>query len=180
MKTSRELCPSKALIEFPCQALQESCTIAAPDMAVVVDQPSLQTSRVFAFDSCVILVWHLLGSTSVIMLPSILAYGGTCLPNSMCSNELAHAAVPYQAFHYSVIYLPRWCSEEALWRNRLEAFRYSITCLSRWPSREALERNCLDTTKLTTCQPNGWVAWTASSCHLSRVSHRKYPSRPLP
>ena len=104
------------------------------------------------------------------MLHSILTYGGTCLPNSMYSNGLAHAAVPFQAFHNSIIYLPRWCSEEALWRNRLEAFHYSITCLSRWPSREALERNCPDTTKLTTCQPNGWVAWTASSCHLSRVS----------
>ena len=38
--------PSKALIEFPWEALQESCTITAPDLAVVIDQPSLQTSRV--------------------------------------------------------------------------------------------------------------------------------------
>ena len=82
-------------------------------------------------------------TTTVIMLPSILTYGGTCLPNSMYSDALAHTAVPYQAY-----YLSHWHSEEALWRNRLEAFRYNIACLSRWLSREAPRWNCLDTTKL--------------------------------
>ena len=46
-----------------------------------------------------ILVRHLLGSTTVIMLSSILTYGRTCLPNNMYSDSLAYAAVSYQDFH---------------------------------------------------------------------------------
>ena len=30
----------------------ESCTIIAPNLTIVVDRPSLQTSRTFANDSC--------------------------------------------------------------------------------------------------------------------------------
>ena len=116
------------------------------------------------------MVQHLLGSTTIIMLPSILTYGNTCLLNSVYSDTLARAAVPYQAFHYSITYLSCWRSEETLWRNRLEIFRINIACLLRWPSRGAPGRNCLETTELTACQSNGWVAWTANSCHLSRVS----------
>ena len=82
------------------------------------------------------MVQLLLGSTTVMMLSSILTYSGACLPNSMYCDAHAQAAVSYQAFHYSIIYLSRWRSEEVLWQNRLEAFRYSIACLSRWPSRE--------------------------------------------
>ena len=65
------------------------------------------------------------------MLPSILIYGGTCLPNTIYSDTLARAAVPYQAFRYRITCLSRWHSEKALRRNRLlvEAFRYSIDCV---------------------------------------------------
>ena len=34
---------------------------------------------------------------------------------STYSDTLARAAVPYQALHYSITYLSRWRSEEALW-----------------------------------------------------------------
>ena len=44
---------------------------------------------------------------TVTVLLSSLTYGGTCLPNSMYNGALAHAAVPYQAFHYNIIYLSR-------------------------------------------------------------------------
>ena len=36
------------------------------------------------------------------MLPSVLTYGGTCLPNRIYSDAPAYAAVLYQAFHYTV------------------------------------------------------------------------------
>ena len=36
--------------------------------------------------------------------------------------------------------------------------------------REAPLRNRLDTTKFTTFHLNGWIVWTASSCHFSRIS----------
>ena len=63
-----------------------------------------QDPSVFAFDSC---TQYLDGSTTIIVRPSIITYGGTCLPNSMCSDALARAAVPYQAFRYSIACLSR-------------------------------------------------------------------------
>ena len=86
------------------------------------------------------MVQRLLGSTRVIILLSTLTYGGTCLPNSMYSKALTHAAVTYQVFHYSIIYLSHWRLEEAPWRNCLQALRY---CLSRRLSRMAPGQNCL-------------------------------------
>ena len=89
------------------------------------------------------MVQHLFGSTTITMLSPIFSYGGTSLPNSRFSDAHARAAVPYQAFRYSITYLLRSRSEEALWRNRLEIFRYSIACISRWLPREAPGQNCL-------------------------------------
>ena len=67
-----------------------------------------------------------------------------------CTELLAvKAPVIYQIFHYSIVHLSRLCSEDALWRSRLEAFRYSIARLSHRPPREAPWRECLYTTKLT-------------------------------
>ena len=40
-------------------------------------------------------------------------------------------------FSTTVLHLSRWCSEEALWRSRMEAFRYSIARFSHRLSREA-------------------------------------------
>ena len=60
------------------------------------------------------------------MLLSVLTFGNTCLPNSMYSDTPAHAAIPYQAFHYNTIYLSRWLSGEALCRNRLPGKGFSL------------------------------------------------------
>ena len=48
-------------------------------------------------------------------LSPIVTYGDTRLPNSMYNDALAHAAVPDQAFCYSITYLSRWRQEEASW-----------------------------------------------------------------
>ena len=136
------ICPSK-------EALQESCTIAAPDLAVVVDQLSLQTSRISPL-ILALMVQHLLGSTAVIILPSVLTNDGTCLPNSMYRDGKLSRGFPLQPPAYRA-------SREAPW----------------W--------DCPDTTKLTACQSDGWVAWTATWCHLSRVSPvLKIPETPPP
>ena len=81
---------------------------AAPDLAVIVDQLSLQADRfsplIVAHNGSALTV---VDSTTTVVLPSILTYGGTCLPNSMYSDALARAAVPCQAFRYSITYLSR-------------------------------------------------------------------------
>ena len=58
-------------------------------------------------------------------------------------------------FHYSIMWLSRWCYGEALWRGFLyttkleySIFHYSIMRLSRWRYGEALWRVFLYTTKL--------------------------------
>ena len=56
-------------LEFPWEALQESGTIAAPDLAVLLDQPSLQTFWISPLILRV-MVQLLLGSTTIIMLPN--------------------------------------------------------------------------------------------------------------
>ena len=70
-------------------------------LAAVVVQLSLQSSRF----STLILSRN--GSTTITVLPSILTYGSTCLPNSMYSDALARAGVPYQVFRYNITCLSR-------------------------------------------------------------------------
>ena len=72
------ICPFKALIEVSWEALQESCTIAAPDLAAVVDQPSLQIYGI---------------------VPMILAYTSSTLAWFGCSN--------YATFHPHLWYVRR-------------------------------------------------------------------------
>ena len=171
--------PSVRSLEFPWEALQNFFTIAAPELAVVVDQPSLQTSRI----SLLILAYN--GSTPTVFDNNnyaiyTLTYGCTCLPNSMYSDALARAAVPYQTFRYSITYQSCWRSGKTLRRNRQEAFRYNIACISRSPSRVAPWRNCLDTIKLTICQSRVGSQFVSPLESKSGLKHTGKTPRPEP
>ena len=128
------------------------------------------------------------------MLPYIFINDGTYLLNIMYSDALAHAAVPYQASHYSIplsIALAFGRSAVAKpSRGFPLQYRLLIVLAFERGTRVKLSRGFplqyrqLIALAFERCavvklsrhnqahhlSSNGWVAWTASSCHLSRVS----------
>ena len=128
--------PCKVLIEFPWETPQESCTIAAPDLVVVVDQPSLQISR-----------------TS----PLILVHNGSAL--TWCDNNNYATFYPHLWWYLLTKQHVQRCTcacygtlsgfpleyplpiALAFRRGAVakpsRGFPPQYRCISRWPSREA-------------------------------------------
>ena len=75
--------PCLSKIGFKCSVIQQRETVVAESMSFEAlsckggASIGICTSRALILR---VLVWHLLGSTTVIMLPCILTHGGTCLP----------------------------------------------------------------------------------------------------